>query len=357
MQAESLIEFMLGDLRRRLEPVGRLDALDSVGDRALAYYDAQNPSRLDAASLGRQARAYHLIGEIATRRGELPRAIEAFRSAAASTGALLERHPDDPQRLFDHAQSQYWVGYTARQHGNLATAEAYFLAYRELALRLVKLAPDEPNWRIEQAYAEQNLAVLLRDGGRFAEAQRAFEAAGAIWLALAAERPALAREVAQNLGFRSNVAESLGDGAAALRLQREKLDWIVRVPGAADDRQVQYLQANGQHEIARLLAATGDLVGAPRCAPPNPTTSTGSPRPVSRAASWPRWNCWPAIRRPRAAGWPRCSRTWTGCWPRRPARWCRPSCCRPRPSSMRRCRTRRASCPCCGCAGPWALPR
>ena len=34
-QAEGLVEFMLGDLRRKLEPVGRLDVLDSVGLRAL----------------------------------------------------------------------------------------------------------------------------------------------------------------------------------------------------------------------------------------------------------------------------------------------------------------------------------
>src|SRR5688500_7331906 len=36
-EAEDLIEYMLGDLRRKLEPVGRLDVLDDVGERALAY--------------------------------------------------------------------------------------------------------------------------------------------------------------------------------------------------------------------------------------------------------------------------------------------------------------------------------
>ena len=37
-EAEGLIGFMLGDLREKLEPVGRLDVLDAVGARALAYY-------------------------------------------------------------------------------------------------------------------------------------------------------------------------------------------------------------------------------------------------------------------------------------------------------------------------------
>ena len=37
-EAEGLVGFMLGDLKDKLEPIGRLDVLDSVGARALAYY-------------------------------------------------------------------------------------------------------------------------------------------------------------------------------------------------------------------------------------------------------------------------------------------------------------------------------
>ena len=38
VEADGLIEFMLTDLRKKLEPVGRLDVLDTVGRRALVYY-------------------------------------------------------------------------------------------------------------------------------------------------------------------------------------------------------------------------------------------------------------------------------------------------------------------------------
>ena len=40
-EAEGLIEFMLTDLREKLEPVGRLDVLDAVGKKAIDYYAAQ----------------------------------------------------------------------------------------------------------------------------------------------------------------------------------------------------------------------------------------------------------------------------------------------------------------------------
>ena len=73
-QAEGLVEFMLGDLRKNLEPVGRLDVLDAVGMRALRYYDSQDLRALDADALGRRARALHLVGEISDNRGDLPSA-------------------------------------------------------------------------------------------------------------------------------------------------------------------------------------------------------------------------------------------------------------------------------------------
>ncbi len=56
-EADGLIEFMLTDLRDKLEPVGRLDALDVVGERALEYYANQNLASLDPDSLGRRSRA------------------------------------------------------------------------------------------------------------------------------------------------------------------------------------------------------------------------------------------------------------------------------------------------------------
>ena len=40
-QAEGLIAFMLGDLRKKLEPLEHLDVLDAVGARTMAYLAAK----------------------------------------------------------------------------------------------------------------------------------------------------------------------------------------------------------------------------------------------------------------------------------------------------------------------------
>ena len=174
-QAESLIEFMLGDLRKKLEPVGRLDALDAVGARALRYYDAQEPRRLDANALGRRSRSQQLIGEIDVRRGDMAAALIAFRRARDTTAELLARTPDNPQRIFEHAQSVFWVGYYDWQHGDLPTAEQAMLEYQQLAKHLVAIDPANMDWQAEMSYSHSNLGVMLMDQGRASDAMVQFE--------------------------------------------------------------------------------------------------------------------------------------------------------------------------------------
>ena len=256
-QAEGLIEFMLGDMPPRLKSVGRLDALDAVGDRALAYYAAQNPSRLDAASLGRRARALHLVGEIAEKRGQLEEAARRFGEAASTTAELLARHPGVPQHVFDHAQSEYWVGFVARRRGLPQEAEAAFGRYLALAQRLVKLEPGKLEWRVERAYAGQNLGVLLLEGGQAAEALRAFEQTREAWAEVVPQRPAMNIDLGNTLGWIAKAHEARHDYAGAIAAQQAKRDAVSKMPDAAHDRRTQYHLANAAYEIGRLQLSLG----------------------------------------------------------------------------------------------------
>ncbi len=188
-EAEGLIEFMLGDLRKKLEPVGRLDALDSVGERALKYYSAQDAGALDADSLGRRARALHLIGEVDDLRGDLDHALDVFQQAARSTSELLARAPNDGQRIFDHAQSVFWVGNVAFERGQNDVAEKSFNEYRTLAERLVAIDPTKADWQAEVEYAHSNLGTLLIKEGRNGEAVQAFQRSLEVSSALARAAP------------------------------------------------------------------------------------------------------------------------------------------------------------------------
>ena len=208
-EAEGLIGFMLGDLRRKLEPVGRLDVLDAVGKRALEYFEAQDKQSLTDDALAQRAKALNLMGEIAASRGDLDGALRRYREALATTAESLRRAPQDPQRMFDHAQSVYFVGETARLRGDLAEAGKRFQEYRSLADRMIASAPDNPTWQLEGVYASTNLGRVEFAQARYQQSAETFQQVVRAMDPLVAAQP-------NNFEYLNLLLEALGDYAGSL---------------------------------------------------------------------------------------------------------------------------------------------
>ena len=208
-EAEGLIGFMLGDLRRKLEPVGRLDVLDAVGKRALEYYEGQDKQALTDDALAQRSKALNLMGEIAASRGDMDGALRRYREALASTAESLRRAPNDPQRMFDHAQSVFFVGETARMRGDLAEAGKRFQEYRGLADRMIASAPDNPTWQLEGVYASTNLGRVEFAQARFQQSAETFQQVVRAMDPLVAAQP-------NNAEYLNLLLEALGDYAGSL---------------------------------------------------------------------------------------------------------------------------------------------
>jgi tetratricopeptide (TPR) repeat protein len=174
-QAEGLVEFMLGDLRAKLEPIGKLDVLDGVGSRVLDYYQKEDTSELSDAALVQRSRALNLMAEVAFQRGHLDEADGLYRQAMAGTAEAARRSPSDTARLFDHAQNVFWLGEIARARGRTDEALADYGEYKRLGDRLVALEPDNLKWRMEAAYGAEDVAIALFNKRQFAEAAQQFE--------------------------------------------------------------------------------------------------------------------------------------------------------------------------------------
>jgi len=257
VQAESLIEFMLGDLRKKLEPVGRLDVLDAVGEKALDYYAQQDLGRTDADSLGRRSRALHLMGEVALKQRKFEPAAQLFAQAADSTGELLGRDPDNPQRIFDHAQSLYWLGDIAWQRRHMDAARTQFDAYLNLANRLHGMDPANPKWRQEQAFARWNIGVLLVRGGQPRQGLDALLEAKADWVALMRQDASVANDLIRTLGWLAEAQEVLGQFTNALQTNQEKLAAIRGLPELDRHRESQQLLHATQVAMSRLYLSVG----------------------------------------------------------------------------------------------------
>ena len=264
-QAESLVEFMVGDLKDKLEPLGRLDILDSVGIKALAYYQKQDPSELSDDALLQRSKALTLLGQVASQRGDLVAAIGYYRAAFEGTAEALSRAPDDPQRIFDHAQNVFYVGDMAFRRGQRQQAESAMREYKRLARQLIAIDPGNPDWQMEGIYADTNLGVMLYDEGRYAEAAAVFENA-------LVEREKLSVADPSDPQFKKALIEGLSWLMAARELQG-RLDDAV----AAGERQIELLQplvadpaADADYKrqaavaymtVGRISAARGDYSG------------------------------------------------------------------------------------------------
>jgi tetratricopeptide (TPR) repeat protein len=265
-QAESLVEYMLTDLRKKLEPVGRLEVLDGVGQRALGYYAEQDAGAMDADALGRRARAQHLIGEVGDLRGDGAAALAAFTEAWKTTGELLARHPGEGQRIFDHAQSTFWVGFTAWKKGDAKTAEARFREYKRLAAELVAIDPGNADWAAEVGYAATNLGIVYLDSGRYREAAGELENALKVSDAAAAAAPAdpdRQHQLADTIAWYADASFGRGELLKAVRL-RERQEAIYRALLARDPKDARAMDGlfRVRGSAATALRATGELAGA-----------------------------------------------------------------------------------------------
>lgn len=238
-EAEGLVAFMLGDLRAKLEPIGKLDALDGVGARVLAYYSHQNASELTDAALLQRSRALSLMAEVANDRGDLGTAYSLYREATAGTAEAVRRNPDDPQRLYDHAQNQFYFADIAMKKGQKESAESAFREYKRLADRMVELDPNNMKWRMEVQNADANLALMLGS-------QRRFQEAAAQWGQAYRMIEALATADPSNRDYQQSLAESLAWYADAER-------------DAGDMKTATALRERNVALLTRLASETGDI--------------------------------------------------------------------------------------------------
>ena len=112
------------------------------------------------------------MGEIANSRGDLNGALSRYNEAFASTQELLRRSPDDPKRLFDHAQNVFWVGQIAWQRGQIPQAERSIREYLRLAEHMMALDPANEKYRLERKYAKTSLGAILIDLRRYGKRRR-----------------------------------------------------------------------------------------------------------------------------------------------------------------------------------------
>ncbi|NQY04523.1 MAG: TIR domain-containing protein [Halieaceae bacterium] len=170
-QADDLIAFMLGDLRGNLEPIGKLDILDAVGDKALDYFSELEGEDITPEVVLKHAMAMRQIGEVQMARGDLSAASVAFERSLAALGSIRDTHPEPISVVYEIAQNEFWLGNVAYEQNDAEQRTTRLENYLAGAKTLVALDPNSVISQQELGYAYQNLGIIALQEGKFGAAE------------------------------------------------------------------------------------------------------------------------------------------------------------------------------------------
>jgi tetratricopeptide (TPR) repeat protein len=263
--AENLVGYMVGDLKTKLDEVGRLDILEGMGGRVSEYLESLDPGEVTDESLVQQAHVWRQLGEVGMDQGELTKALRAFTTSHDVLAELQRRNPENLQYLFEMGNAVFWVGYVQLEMGQFDVAETAFEKYLDYANRLVESEPDNPEWVMEKSYAHSNLAALIiRRGSDNAEqALRNIEIA-VEWnsraLEMSPDDETLQSEYGETLAWLAdtqllvcNLGEALQARQANVAISRKRMD---KDPGNVNRRGRYAFSLTGLAGVARQVGLT-----------------------------------------------------------------------------------------------------
>lgn len=265
-QLEEFVEFMLGDMRDKLEPVGKLEILNDVGQKTVEYVESLDPAQMSAAELTRSAKALNQLGEVRLKQGNTPEALRMFARSAVFTGVATRREPKNGAALLVRGETEFWVGHAHWAEGRNDDALRHMEQYMAIGERLAKLDPDNKKYVLERAYGHAGVAMVLETKGDFVNALKHHRVALQVKEGLARRDPNdpnAQAEVARAYNKVGTVLYSTGDLLGALEHSRREVA-IYRELLVRDPKQNQWRQrlAASMGYLGRALEETGQWSAA-----------------------------------------------------------------------------------------------
>jgi tetratricopeptide (TPR) repeat protein len=268
-RAEELVDFMLGDLRRKLEPANRLEVLDDVARAVQAYFAALPATDASAGTTARRLRLLQQLAAVRLAQGRLEDAaglIDQARPALAAAGGEASA---DPEILRLSADAANLSGRLAAERGELDRALAEHTASLEVWRRLVRKDPLDVARRASAADAANEVGRTLFFLGRLSEAvarhEEAREALGAVTWAPGESSRRPRAELAKTWCYLGRAREGAGDTAGAEEAFRRDVslssELVEQFPA---DLELKNQLSVAHNDLGRRLRLSGQLAEAVR---------------------------------------------------------------------------------------------
>jgi tetratricopeptide (TPR) repeat protein len=280
-EAEGLIEFMLIDLRDKLQPVGRLDLLKDLNARVDTYYQRLGVDARDREMQRRRSVALNNHGDTLRAQGDLAGALTAYEEGKTIRERLTAADPSNTGWQHDLSESLNRVGDIKAVQGNLGGALAAYEKGKTIRERLAVSDPSNTGWQHDlseslnkvgdiQAGLGYLLLVNLHEfgdiraaPGDLAQALAVYEESKLIRKRLAVTDPNNAdwqRYLAASLEKIGDIKAVQGNLAGALAAYKEGKQIFERLttrdPNNANWRRDLAVSLN---QIGNIMAAQGDL--------------------------------------------------------------------------------------------------
>jgi len=258
-EVEGLLDFMLSDLRSKLEPIGKLEVLDMVAEQAVDYYGRRPLDDEEADETHKRATALATFADVLWRQGERDAALVHFRSALALRRQLVEQAPSNTDWKFGLSHILFKLGDMLYAAGEIENALAHYEESQRVREELAAREPDHYGFQHALAAGEERLGNVHQSRGEMDQAFERFQKALAILEGLTKRKPddrdtrrdlaAVQSSLAYVLQVRGDVKGALGRYRSALKI----LDQLVRDdPG----------RPAWQHDLAILHTNVGDIENA-----------------------------------------------------------------------------------------------
>lgn len=174
-QAENLVGFMLGDLNDKLAQVSRLDIMQAVDDKAMAYFQSLPTADVTDEALAQRAKALEKIGEVRSDSGNSKGAIEAFRASATISSRLAAEAPADAARQLAYSRTLAYIGMSHWNEGRLDEAQRDFEAARRVLQASLAHGSNSPSLLLQLCFVENDTGHVLEARGQTAAAAAAYQ--------------------------------------------------------------------------------------------------------------------------------------------------------------------------------------
>jgi len=265
-EAEGLMGYMLGEFAEKLRPLGKLDLLDSVSNRALKYLSDPTRATDSDTALAQRAKSLQLISEVRIARSDPAGASTALMAGRDILRQQLKGRPADIALLKSAGENAFWLGQIYFDQREWIKSQQYFDEYLAYANRQAAVSPDDVSGWIEQSYAHNSLGTLAFQRSDVKRAASEFALSVALKTRAYEKTPKdkqLAADLADSLSWQASTQAQLGQLTQAESLCDRALVLLQSLHATYPDDAlwVTYLSSVWSRQ-SELKQARGDLAGS-----------------------------------------------------------------------------------------------